>query len=140
MTPMVDLAFLLLTFFVLTTSLIKKSSLHLQMPDDTINASRPLIDGKKVLTVVLGSQNRIYWYMGVANGEGESTDFSSSGIRKILVEKKGVIKNLHVLIKASDQSQYKNVVDLLDELLITDVKRYAIVDMEEKDKQLIDKH
>jgi biopolymer transport protein ExbD len=137
MTPMVDLAFLLLTFFVLTTTLTQKSSLHLRMPEKAIDGPHASVDGKKVLTLVLGPHNKIYWYMGVANGVAETTDFSNSGIRKILIDKMAAIRNLHVLIKPSDQSKYENMVDLLDEILITSVERYAIVEMEEPDRKLI---
>jgi len=137
MTPMVDLAFLLLTFFVLTTSLNKKMALDLRMPAKEIDNPSAPVNAKKVLTVVLGPQNKIFWYMGAANGNAETTNYSSQGIRKILIEKKANIKGLHVLIKASDHSQYKNMVDLLDEILITGIERYAIINMEKPDEELI---
>jgi biopolymer transport protein ExbD len=138
MTPMVDLAFLLLTFFVLTTNLTKPWTLQIDMPDKVSDTSKQKpIPAEKVLTLVLGAQNKIYWYTGIANGKGENTDFSSNGVRKILIDKKATIKNLHVLIKASDQSKYKNVIDVLDEMIITRIERYTIVEMEEPDRQLI---
>src|SRR5687767_1557896 len=115
MTPMVDLAFLLLTFFVLTSVLSEPFALKLEMPDKVRDPiSRPPISAKRVLTLVLGEQNKIHWYIGSANGTAETTDFSGTGIRKVLNEKKSSIKDLYVLIKPSDQSQYKNVIDILD--------------------------
>lgn len=138
MTPMVDLAFLLLTFFVLTTNLNSPWVLEMEMPDKLTDTTKQKpIKAEKVLTLVLGGQNKIYWYIGIANDKAENTDFSSKGVRKILIEKKATIKNLHVLIKASDQSKYKNVIDVLDEMIITHIERYTIVEMEEPDKQLI---
>jgi biopolymer transport protein ExbD len=138
MTPMVDLAFLLLTFFVLTTNLNKPWALRMEMPDKvTSNTKQKEIKAEKVLTLVLGSKNKIYWYMGIANGKAGTTDFSSNGVRKILKDKKSTIENLHVLIKASDQSQYKNLIDILDEMIIGKIERYTIVDMEAPDQQLI---
>ena len=140
MTPMVDLAFLLLTFFVLTASLNKPWALRMEMPDKVTKPSQQKeIKAEKVLTLVLGSQNKIYWYIGLANGKAETTDFSSNGVRKILMDKKATVENLHVLIKASNQSQYKNLIDLLDEMIIGKIERYTIVDLEEPDHQLISK-
>ena len=92
---------------------------------------------RKSLTLVLGEQNKIYWYTGIANGKAEPTDFSSNGVRKILSDKKARIKNLHVLIKASDLSQYKNLIDVLDEMIIGGIERYAIVEMEKPDEELV---
>lgn len=137
MTPMVDLAFLLLTFFVLTTTLNKGMVLDLHMPEKLDKTPPPPIEAKKALTLILGSNDQIFWYMGVLNGETQVTNYSSIGIRKILNEKKASIKGLVVLIKPSQQSQYKNVVDLLDEILIANIKRYAIVDIEPQDVALL---
>ncbi|HEU5291360.1 MAG TPA: biopolymer transporter ExbD [Cyclobacteriaceae bacterium] len=138
MTPMVDLAFLLLTFFVLTTSLSEPFALKLVMPHKPGSTTpQPPINGKRVLTLVLGEQNKIHWYVGQANRKAETTDFSGAGIRKVLIEKKNSIKDLYVLIKPSAQSQYANVIDILDEMIITGINRYAIVEMETPDKQLV---
>lgn len=138
MTPMVDLAFLLLTFFVLTTSLSEPWVLKLNMPEKVTDTSKQKpIKAEKVLTLVIGSQNKIYWYTGVANGKGQATDLSAKGVRKILADKKAEIQNLHVLIKPSDQSHYQNLIDLLDEMIIGDIERYTIVEMEKPDLQLL---
>lgn len=138
MTPMVDLAFLLLTFFVLTTSLSQPWTLPIIMPEKVIDTGKqPPIDQKRVLTLVLGKQDEIYWYVGFLDGHAKKTNFSSNGIRKILVAKKAEIKDMYVLIKPSDQSQYKNVVDILDEMIITEIKRYAVVELEIGDKNFI---
>lgn len=138
MTPMVDLAFLLLTFFVLTTTLNKGMVMDLHMPEKLTQTPPPPIEAKEALTLVLGNNDQIFWYTGVPNGETQVTNYSSIGIRKILNEKKASIKGLVVLIKPSQQSQYKNVVDLLDEILIADIKRYAIVDIEPQDLALLE--
>jgi biopolymer transport protein ExbD len=135
MTPMVDLAFLLLTFFVLTTSLFKPHVMPIAMPEK--EGQQPLIDQDRVLNLVLGDHDKIYWYVGIPQGKAEYTNFSSMGIRKILLEKQVQIKNMYVLIKPSDQSQYKNVVDILDEMMITNIHRYAMVDMETEDRNLL---
>lgn len=136
MTPMVDLAFLLLTFFVLTTTLTDPFVVKLEMPEkDPVH--QPPIKAEKVLTLVLGKQNKIHWYIGTASDQAITTDFSAKGIRKVLTEKKNAIKGLHVFIKPSNKSQYQDVVDILDEMIITEIERYALVEMETQDEQLI---
>jgi biopolymer transport protein ExbD len=138
MTPMVDLAFLLLTFFVLTTTLADPWVLQLGMPEKVSDPIvQPPIDARRVVTVVLGHDDKIHWYVGTASESAEITDFSDRGIRKVLMDKKRSIKNLYVLIKPSDRSQYKNVIDILDEMIITEIKHYAIVELDTQDKQLI---
>jgi biopolymer transport protein ExbD len=138
MTPMVDLAFLLLTFFVLTTSLFKPQVMPIAMPEKVNDPiDQPPVEGKRVLTLVLGKSDEIYWYLGTSNEKAERTNFSANGIRRLLNKKKTEIENMVVLIKPSDQSQYKNVVDILDEMIITVINKYAIVDMEPADEELI---
>src|SRR5688572_9573449 len=120
MTPMVDLAFLLLTFFVMTSILSEPYVLKINMPDKVESPTpQPPINAKRVLTLVLGDQNKIHWYVGTASDQAETTTFSGNGIRKLLIDKKNSIQDLHVLIKPSDQSQYKNIIDILDEMIIT---------------------
>lgn len=139
MTPMVDLAFLLLTFFVLTSNLNKAFTLDIDMPSkvkETVQA-KP-IDHKRALTLVLGGQNKIYWYTGVAIDNAQVTDFSPGGIRKLLAEKKRTIERMYVLIKPSDKSQYKNVIDILDEMIIAHHTDFTIVDLDPLDQELIE--
>lgn len=136
MTPMVDLAFLLLTFFVLTTTLTDPFVVKLDMPEKN-PGPQPKIKAEKVLTLVLGEQNKIHWYVGTASDQAITTDFSANGIRKVLTEKKNSIKGLHVFIKPSNESQYQDIIDILDEMIITGIERYAIVEMETQDEKLI---
>jgi biopolymer transport protein ExbD len=140
MTPMVDLAFLLLTFFVLTTTLTKPLVLQMVMPDKVSDPiTKTPVKAERVLTLVLDANNKIHWYPGVNIDLVKTTDFSKGGIRKVLLDKKSAIKNLYVVIKPSDKSQYKNMVDILDEMILTEISQYAIVDLEIADKDLIAK-
>jgi len=138
MTPMVDLAFLLLTFFVMTTTLNKPQAMQITMPDKPKEGDeQPEVNEKNVLTLVLGENDKVYWYMGITNPDVEVADFSAAGIRKILLAKKAELPKLIVLIKSLDEARYKNMVDILDEMNISSVQRYALVDITDVDKELV---
>jgi len=138
MTPMVDLAFLLLTFFVLTSTLSKPQTMEITLPEKPKPEDKPPeVNEKKVLTLVLGANDKVYWYVGITEPQAKRSDFSKDGIRKVLLEKKSEIRDLIVLIKASDESKYKNLVDILDEMTISSIQRYAIVDITSADKQIV---
>jgi biopolymer transport protein ExbD len=138
MTPMVDLAFLLLTFFILTTTLSKPQTMEITMPEKPKeNDKQPEVNEKKVLTLVLGANDKVYWYVGITEPEAKRVDFSKDGVRKVLLEKKAEIRDLIVLIKAMDESKYKNMVDILDEMTISNVQRFAIVDITPADKEIV---
>ena len=138
MTPMVDLAFLLLTFFVMTTTLNKPQTMEITMPEKPkVEDKQPLVNEKRVLTLVLGEEDKIYWYLGITDPKVELSNFSNDGIRKILLQQNSQIKEMVVLIKPSDESKYKNVVDILDEMNISNIARFALVDITPVDKELI---
>jgi biopolymer transport protein ExbD len=138
MTPMVDLAFLLLTFFVMTTTLNKPQTMEITMPEKPKeNDKPPEINEKNVLTLVLGQDDKVYWYMGITNPLVEVTNFSAAGIRKVLLAKKAELPKLVILIKALDEAKYRNMVDILDEMNISSIQRYALVDVTDVDKELV---
>lgn len=114
MTPMVDLAFLLLTFFMLTTTFYQPYVAQITMPDkpDTTHEP-PKLASHRVLTLVLDEKDKIYWYHGITDPKVEETDFSSTGIRKVLSTKKEEIDDIWVLIKPTSKARYKNIVDYL---------------------------
>ncbi|HCW08528.1 MAG TPA: biopolymer transporter ExbD [Cytophagales bacterium] len=138
MTPMVDLAFLLLTFFVLTSTLSKPQTMEITMPEKPKeNDKPPEVNEKKVLTLVLGANDKVYWYVGITEPQAKAANFSKDGIRKVLLEKKSEIRDMIVLIKAMDEAKYKNMVDILDEMTISNIQRYAIVDITPDDKKIV---
>lgn len=134
MTPMVDLGFLLLTFFMLASSFNTPQVMEINMPKKPKpGQEQPEVNVDKVLNLTLGANDVIYYYKGIdqANAEVDikTTDYSKNGVRKLLQEKRAEIPGLVVLIKPTDESVYKNVVDLFDEMNITDIKTYAMVDV-----------
>jgi biopolymer transport protein ExbD len=140
MTPMVDLAFLLITFFMLTTTLNKPQALQVNMPDKNDNEKKPEIAESKAMTIILGENDKIYWYTGVKEPNVSTTDYSAEGIRHVLNKKnKEIGKDLVVVIKAMKKAKYKNLVDILDEMNITHTKRFAVVDITTQDEELVKK-
>jgi biopolymer transport protein ExbD len=144
LTPMVDLAFLLVTFFMLTTTFSKPQTMEINLPvkdkEQTADDNENAVKASKTITVILGADNKVFWYHGLPNEplEGPAlTNFSADGIRKILVERNNTIKEMVVLIKPTDDAIYKNVVDILDEMNISDIKRFALVDITPVDLDLI---
>ncbi len=136
LTAMVDLAFLLITFFMLTTTLAKKKELDLAMPDNSVKTSQLPIAETRTMTVLLGSHNKIEWYMGLPGKTAPTVDnYGKDGLRKALIENGKNVAATHaapdnfmiVLIKPSDKSTYENLVTTLDETNITGVKSRAIV-------------
>jgi len=145
LTPMVDLAFLLVTFFMLTTTFSKPQTMEINLPvkDKTASTSdedQNAVKASKSITLILGADNKVYWYHGLVNNpiEGPAlTSYSAEGLRKILVERNNTIKEMVVLIKPTDDAVYKNVVDALDEMNICDIKRFALVDITPEDLNAI---
>jgi len=145
MTPMVDLAFLLITFFMLTTTFSKPQMMEVNMPDKDDKKEVTKTKESTTLTVILGKKDAVHYFQGIASKKPEvmTTSFSEDGgIRKVLLEKKAQIKNSNhedmvVIVKAQDESNYKDVVDMLDELSITGVQRYALVDISKDEVDLL---
>ena len=143
LTAMVDLAFLLITFFMLTTSLSKPQSMPLGLPakDDTLTKIKPLkTDQRRTVTIILGAKDQVKWYHGLLDapevgGAPTTTDYTKDGIRKELLKRVISIpevmgdkdKGMIVIIKPTKKSTYKNLVDILDEMAICKVPTYAIV-------------
>jgi biopolymer transport protein ExbD len=144
MTPMVDLGFLLLTFFILTTTFAKPQTMEINMPvkPATEEQQTPL-KASNALTLLLGENDKIYWYAGLPDAPTapgvQITDYSAGGLRKILLERTRTNPKLVVLIKPMEEARYKNLVDVLDEMNITDTGKYAIVDVDPRDEELVKK-
>ncbi|RYY07279.1 MAG: biopolymer transporter ExbD [Sphingobacteriaceae bacterium] len=136
---MVDLAFLLITFFMLTTTLAKPQAMDLAMPDkekDKEQQDQLPVPASRTMTVLLGSNDKLEWFVGEPGKVAPTVDnYGKTGIRKAMLDNYKRIKQqsggkeMIVLIKPSDKSNYKNLVDILDELKIADIQIYAIVDI-----------
>ena len=160
LTAMVDLAFLLITFFILTTTLSKPQSMDLALPDkDKPNEEQvdpPETPAWRTLTIVMGKDNKLVYYIGqtdkpyMANGIDGSPKldiYGGKGIRKAILKQKEFVaqrvknpekEGLTVLIKAYKSANYKNVVDILDEMAITKPRTYAMVDITPADVKMLE--
>jgi biopolymer transport protein ExbD len=146
-TPMVDLGFLLITFFMLTTVLAKPTLLRMVMPDkpDPRDPGE-VVKASKVLTLELGADDRIYYYTGLGDAGIDTTDFSDAGLRRVLLANLDRVADkfgleayidtrtgeqrlgsfLTVIIKPRPESRYANLVDALDEMAICRVRYYTV--------------
>ena len=140
MTAMVDVAFLLLTFFVLTATMSDAYVMEVVKPPKCEGPDCGLpIDEEKILTLILEDNDEVSYYHGNDLEGLETTDFSDSGIRKAILthlrrhpelcsktENKDGCWDPIFVIKPKKESKYSNLVDILDEMAITDAKKYAI--------------
>jgi len=184
-TPMVDMNMLLITFFMFCTTLLKPSTMNLNMPskDKTDNPTKAR--ESTAVTVLLGENDELFYYTGMIDSTNSKaqyndttflkrTDYSPEGLRKLLLEKnKGTyeliqdlklkktnlqindstfnneVKRIQdeamkvtkiaptVMIKATEKSTYRNLVDALDEMLVTNIGAYAIVDISDGERYLL---
>lgn len=141
LTPMVDLGFLLITFFIFTTTMSQPTAMKLFLPKDT---DKPEEQNKAkesgALTLLLGKNNNVYYYEGQL--DPSASNFRSSTMKKIrdvIINKKRSTpaEDLVVVIKASPESTYGDIVNILDEMTINDIPRYALVDIADVEAQLV---
>lgn len=141
LTPMVDLGFLLITFFIFTTTMTQPTAMKLNMPKDTKDPEQQnKLKQSSALTILLGKDDHVYYYEGeldpVAAANFKSATFKT--IRDEIIQKKrSTDSTFMVVIKPSDQSNYKNIIDILDEMSINVVERYALVEISESEDMLV---
>ena len=177
-TPMVDMNMLLITFFMLCTSMSKPQTMEISMPtnDKVTEEEMVKVKDSQAVTLILGDNDRVFYYLGMPNYEDYSslieTSYQPDGLRAMLLnrnkdlvaqirelkrqrrdleitedqykEQLAELKKAHdktspvVMIKATDDATYRNLIDALDEMQITSISKYAIVDITEGDKFLLE--
>ena len=138
LTPMVDLGFLLITFFIFTTTMSQPTAMRLFLPKDVKDPNEQnKVKNSAVITLMLGGSDRIFYYEGDSAAQLKPTDYKK--IRDILVDKKRRTdaKDFVVVIKPTIDATYKNTVNILDEMTIDDIHRYAMVDISPGEYALI---
>ncbi len=168
MTPMVDLAFLLLTFFILATSLSKPKALEIIYPKEVEDKDQKTkLQADLATTLLIGEEDEhLFYYSGEFKPDTTvliHVDFSKDGLRKVLIDKNKRINDRvnalkekletgevndttykvafseivndslapFVIVKTIPKSKYRNVVNAMDELNITNIRKRAIMDMAE---------
>jgi biopolymer transport protein ExbD len=181
MTPMVDLGFLLITFFIFTATMSSPTTLDLNMPKDVKDPKEQTeVKQSGVLSIMMGKGNQVYYYEGQLEVSAEKNNFKTSNykdIRKVILDKKNEVVSKHVhkdeicipereaakesarkrgvenpnwqdackdvdfvvILKPNAEATYKNTVDMLDEMTINQVKRYAMVKVLDVENELIKK-
>jgi len=132
LTPMVDLGFLLITFFIFTTSLSRPKVMNLILPADGGESTTPQ---SKTISLILSGDNKIKWYEGNQLTSIHETNYAAGGLRTVLQQKKASVSAAFgndakpvVLIKPTNDATYANVVDALDEMSINNIKTYVLMD------------
>lgn len=129
LTPMVDLGFLLITFFIFTTTMSQPTAKKLNLPKDTDEKDQNKLKESAALTIMPAKQNQVYYYEGLDPSKIQSSNIKA--IRDVILDKKRRTdpKDFMVIIKPDKDATYKNTVDMLDEMTIDDLHRYALVDI-----------
>lgn len=172
-TPMVDLGFLLITFFMLTTTMSKPQTMSVMLPSNekVETGEENKVPESATITVIIGKNNKIYYYEGKTPDDAsglKETDLSATGLRKILVAKnapyitrineleakfpdkkdeetlKKAIQEVKyekmatvLLMKATEKGVFSNMVDVIDEMNVAEIGKYAIVDLSPKEKEML---
>ena len=133
LTPMVDLGFLLITFFIFTTTMSQPTAMKLFLPKDTDKPEEQnKVKASGALSIMLGQKDGVFYYEGELLPDGSNFKYSNfKEIRDVIINKKKSTDpdDFVVVIKPGPEATYKNTVDILDEMTINDVKRYAMVDI-----------
>ncbi|WP_257659284.1 ExbD/TolR family protein [Parapedobacter lycopersici] len=150
LTAMVDLAFLLITFFMLTTSINKQQALDIAMPDISDTTEQLQMADNRTVTVLIGENDRVDWYWGMLEkpiAGPYTTTHGKYGIRKVLLEKKDEVvtltgepdKGLMVIIRPSEKSDYASLVNVLDEMKICGVNQFMIGQISDAEEEVLSK-
>jgi len=141
LTPMVDLGFLLITFFIFTTTMSQPTAMNLFLPKDTDKPEEQnKLKESGALTLLLGKNNNVYYYEGILDPTASNLQTTTmKKVRDEIIRKKRSTpaEDFMVVIKPGVESTYRDVVDALDEMTINDIKRYALVDISDVEGQLV---
>lgn len=146
MTPMVDLGFLLITFFMFTTTFSKPNVMDLGLPakpKENQVAPDTEIKLSNSISLIIGKDNRVFWHQQVATSlkkeDVNETNFDREGIRKVVEQAKARAEDQNkftVIIKPTDDAVYKNFVDILDEMAITKNERYGVTELKDSEEKI----
>ncbi len=143
LTAIVDLGFLLITFFILSTTITKSRSMAVNKMNDVVVPNPPIVPSSKTMRLLLGDNDKVYFYTAPDKIDNlsdiyiDSTDYSPQGLRRAIMNRQEEIMNkygkdkkdeLIVMIKPLPHSKLQNTIDTFDELSINGVKKYALIE------------
>lgn len=151
LTAMVDLAFLLITFFMLTTSLNKPNAMDVTVPDKNKEdpEDRLEVADDRTMTILLAGDNKVVWYAGLFDNpiEGpETVEHGAEGIRPVLLRKLQEVpqrtggKDPIFVIRPSDDATHRNLVDILDEMKIVDAQLFSLGTILDVENEFLREH
>ena len=129
LTPMVDLGFLLITFFIFTTTMSRPKAMKLILPKDTDDKDKQKVKVSAVITILLGKNDKVYYYEGDSLTGIKVSNYKY--IRDVILDKKRRTDTafFEVILKPSRDASFRNTVNILDEMTIDAVNHYALVDI-----------
>ena len=130
MTPMVDVAFLLLTFFMLSTTLSRHQIMDIAVPRLGESYYYPQ---QSILTIRVNNNNSIFWNVG----NEVSNRISLNGLKNLLTLKSKQDSQLITLLKIDRKARYHSIIDVLDNLQLSGATRYSIAPMAETDREIL---
>jgi len=143
LTPMVDLGFLLITFFIFTTTMQQANSMKLVVPDDSPINDPPTAAESKTISLILQDNDVIHYYQGLSKEQVQSTNYSAAGLRAVLQQKMQDVRKRFgnsdeavVLIKPTSDATYRNIIAVLDEIQINGIKKYVLMEPSAEEKSL----
>jgi biopolymer transport protein ExbD len=133
MTPLVDVAFLLLTFFMLTSVFSRPQTMELNLPPE--KDVKVEVAESNLLTLKVMADGSIWW----SKGSEPPTKMAFDGLRPLLLEQNRSNPKLITLVKVDREGKYTQMVDVMDELNLANVTRFSLAPMTDKDKDQIKK-
>ncbi len=141
LTPMVDLGFLLITFFVFTTSISQPTAMNLIEPKNGI--AMPVKESG-VMTFILGKEHQLYYYYGMLStlpsvDQIKRINFKDARFLISKKKKETAADELMYIIKSDGNSTFGDNIDIVDEMTICNVPsgHYSEIDITNDEKALI---
>ena len=132
MTPMVDVAFLLLTFFMLTTSMSRPQTMEINLPPSDTKVE---VAQSNLLTLRVKENGSIYWNM--ADETPQMIEYKK--LRPLMVQQLAQNPKLITLIKVDRKGKYHMIVDIMDELNLANITRFSIAPLQDADQKALAK-
>jgi biopolymer transport protein ExbD len=131
MTPLVDVAFLLLTFFMFTTSMSRPQTMEINLPPD--KDVKVEVAESNLMTLRVNDKGEVFWSMGIESPKR----LGDANFRTFLEERLAANPKLIVVLKIDRAGKYNTMVSLIDELNLARITRFSIAPMLDRDKELL---